>query len=49
LSDRILCCCHKRSPEVLDPIFDALPQNDQILSQQIIAAIVASSALTWIP
>jgi hypothetical protein len=50
--DRIVRYCHKRSPEALDRIFDTLPQTDEHLSQQIIAATVAQlrndlDTLSW--
>jgi hypothetical protein len=41
LIDRILHYCHTRHSEALDRIFDALPQDDEILSQQIIVEILA--------
>lgn len=33
--------CQRRSPETLDWLFDGLPRNDEILSQQIIVETVA--------
>jgi hypothetical protein len=41
LIDRILHYCHTRHPEALDRIFDALPQDDEILSQQLLVETVA--------
>jgi hypothetical protein len=53
LISRIHHHCHNRSPEALDLIFDALPQNDEALSCQIISAIVAQlgndlDSLSWL-
>jgi hypothetical protein len=52
LIERIVRYCHKRSPEALDRIFDALPRNDENLSQRIIAAIATQlqpdlDTLSW--
>jgi hypothetical protein len=41
LIEHIVRDCHQRSPEALDRTFDALPRNDEPLSQSIITAIVA--------